>query len=89
MMPNLLPEWRMLKMQYTVQVLIEQDEDGVFVASCPSLEGCYAQGDTFEEVLDHIKDVIGLCLKELEDEGGAPDLAYPEIIGVKQLRIAV
>jgi predicted RNase H-like HicB family nuclease len=70
-------------------VLIEQDEDGKFVASCPSLEGCHAQGDTFEEVMDNIRDVVAMCLKELEEEGRVVDLKYPEIIGVKRLDLAV
>jgi len=42
------------------RVLIEQDEDGVFVASAPSLQGCYTEGDTFEEAMKNIKDVIKL-----------------------------
>ncbi len=45
------------------RVLIEQDEDGVFVASVPSLQGCYTEGDTFEEVLENTKDVIKLHLR--------------------------
>lgn len=31
-----------------LRALIEQDEDGIFVASVPSLPGCYTEGDTFE-----------------------------------------
>jgi len=55
--------------KYTVQVIIEQDEDGKYIASCPSLQGCYTQGDTFEEAIENIKDVIRLCIEELEEEG--------------------
>ena len=73
----------------TVQVLIEQDEDGKFVASCPNLEGCYTQGDTFEEAIENIRDVIQMCLEELRGEGRQHDLKFPEIIGVKRLDIAV
>ncbi len=32
------------------RVVIEQDEDGKFIASCPSLPGCWIQGDTREEL---------------------------------------
>lgn len=42
------------------RVLIEQDEDGIFVASVPSLQGCYTEGDTFEETIKNAKDVIKL-----------------------------
>lgn len=35
------------------RIIIEQDEDGVYVASIPSLQGCYTEGDTFEEVIQN------------------------------------
>lgn len=43
----------------TYRVIIEQDEDGVFVASVPALQGCYTEGDTFEEAMKNIKETIG------------------------------
>lgn len=54
--------------KYLLQVVIEQDEDGRYVAECPALEGCYTQGDTFEEVMENIEDVIKMCLEELREE---------------------
>lgn len=53
------------------KVLIEQDEDGVYVASVPELPGCYTQGRTLEEVRERIKEVIELVLdsdKDIKDE---------------------
>jgi len=50
--------------KYNFSVIIEQDEDG-FVASCPELQGCYSQGETYEEVMENIKDAISLNLEEL------------------------
>jgi predicted RNase H-like HicB family nuclease len=41
------------------RILIEQDEDGVFVAECVSLPGCVSQGKTREEAIKNIKDAIG------------------------------
>jgi predicted RNase H-like HicB family nuclease len=52
--------------KYQLQVVIEVDEDGKYVASCPALRGCYTQGDTFEEALENIHDVIETCLIEIE-----------------------
>ena len=75
--------------KYIIQVLIEQDEYGKYVASCPALEGCYTQGDTFEEAIENIKDVIKMCLEELQEEKKTFNLKYPEIIGIKTLEIAV
>ena len=40
------------------RVLIEQDEDGQFVAECPSLPGCVSQGRNHEDALKNIKDAI-------------------------------
>jgi len=48
------------------RVLIEQDEDGVFVAEVPSLPGCISQGNTREEATDNIKEAITLYLESLE-----------------------
>jgi len=40
------------------RTFIEQDEDGIFVVTCPSLPGCVSQGNTREEALNNIKDAI-------------------------------
>lgn len=45
-------------------VIVEQDEDGFFVAECPLFEGCYAQGKSYAEALKNIKAVIQLCQSE-------------------------
>lgn len=44
-------------------VIIEQDEEGYF-ASCPSLQGCYTQADSYEEIMSNIKDVISLHIED-------------------------
>ena len=49
------------------KVVIEKDEDGVFVVSVPSIQGCYSEGNTFEEAMKNIKDVIKLHLKSRRD----------------------
>ena len=56
-----------MKKKHDFQIIIEQDEAGYFVAECPALKACYAQGETYEEVMDNIKDVIALCLEDLTD----------------------
>ena len=40
------------------RIIIEQDEDGVFVSECPTLPGCISQGRTRAEALGNIKDAI-------------------------------
>ncbi len=49
------------------KVIIEQDEDGYFVASVPTLPGCYTQAKTMPELQQRIKEVIGLCLEEASE----------------------
>ncbi len=53
------------------RVLIEQDEDGVFVVECPNLPGCISQGKTREEALANIRDAIQGYLASLEKHGEA------------------
>ena len=45
------------------RVLIEQDEDGVFVVEVPSLPGCLSEGQTRSEALENIKEAIALYLE--------------------------
>lgn len=40
-------------------IVFEADSDGYFV-SCPAFQGCYSQGDTYEEAIENIKDAIRL-----------------------------
>jgi len=47
------------------RIFIEQDEDGVFVAECPTLPGCISQGKTRSEALLNIQDAIKGYLESL------------------------
>lgn len=47
------------------RVYLDQDEDGVFIASCPSLPGCMSQGQTRAEAQDNIREAIAGYLKSL------------------------
>ena len=47
---------------YTFTVIIEKDEDGYF-ANVPEMQGCYTQGDTYEETIENVKDVIALHIE--------------------------
>jgi predicted RNase H-like HicB family nuclease len=50
-----------------VPILVETDEDGIFIVSCPQFKGCHSYGSTITEALARIKEAIELCL---EDAGG-------------------
>ena len=48
------------------RILLEQDEDGIFVAECPSLPGCISQGKTRVETIKNIKDAIQGYIESLK-----------------------
>ena len=48
------------------RIIIEEDEDGAFVAECPSLPGCISQGETRKEAVDNIQDAIRGYLESLQ-----------------------
>lgn len=50
-------------MKYKYRILIEKDENDIYIASCPALQGCYSQGDTVDEALQNIKDAIQLHIE--------------------------
>jgi len=65
------------------RVLIEQDEDGVFVAEVPSLPGCLTQGTTRKEALANIEEAIALYIESLEAHGDPiPPSISEEIVEV-------
>ena len=65
------------------RILIEQDEDGIFVAECPSLPGCISQGKTRNEVLNNIQDAIKGYLHSLKlHNEPIPPSIYEEIVEV-------
>jgi predicted RNase H-like HicB family nuclease len=65
----------------TFTVLIEQDEDGYYVATVPALKSCYTQAKTLEALYPRIREVIALCLEEEEP-------VPMKFIGVQQLQFS-
>ncbi len=57
----------MVKYKYTV--VIEKDERGMYMAYCPALQGCYTQGETYEEVMENIKEAIELNIEARKEMG--------------------
>jgi antitoxin HicB len=65
------------------RVIIEPDEDGVFVAECPNLPGCISQGKTREEAVQNIKDAIAGYLDSLKKHNEAvPPPISEEVVEV-------
>jgi predicted RNase H-like HicB family nuclease len=68
-------------------VVIEQDEDGWFVATVPSLRGCHTQARTLAELDERIREAVGLCV-EAESARNAV-VPQNKFIGVHEMEIAV
>ncbi len=49
-------------MKKNFPVIVEQDEDGVFIVECPSIKGCRSYGYTIEEAMENIREAIEACL---------------------------
>ena len=60
-------------------VIIEKDEDGYYVGEVPQLSACYSQGETIDELLTNIREVIELCLEEEDDE------SVSEFVGLQKI----
>jgi predicted RNase H-like HicB family nuclease len=67
------------------RVLVEQDEDGVFVATVPSLPGCISQGATRREALHNVQEAILGYVESLRHHGDP----IPPSIGEEVVDVAV
>jgi predicted RNase H-like HicB family nuclease len=73
----------MQKHRFTV--LIEKDEDGIYVASVPALPGCYTQAGNLDDLEARIKEVIKLCLADKDTDY----LQTETFVGVHQIEVAI
>ena len=71
---------------YRSSVVIERDENGYY-GYCPELQGCYTQGDTYEEALANIKDAIRLHVEDRVESG--EEIPQAESISLTSLEMVV
>lgn len=65
------------------RVVIESDEDGIYVAEVPALPGCISQGQTRAEAVENIKEAIAAYLESLDAHGEpVPPSIFEEIVEV-------
>lgn len=62
---------------------LDRDEDGVWIAECPSIPGCVSQGNSKETALENLREAIGLCLEVRAEEG------LPLTVETRQVEVAV
>lgn len=62
-------------------VYIEKDEDGMFIGSIPTLKSCHAQGKTQAEMLQNLKQVAKICLRNSDKAGSS------SFVGIKNIKL--
>ena len=68
--------------QFTVY--IEQDEDGMFIGSIPSIPSCHAQGRTQQEMLNNLAEVVKLCLRNLDKK----EIEHNRFVGIQNINLS-
>jgi len=63
-------------------VLIEQDEEGYFVATVPALRGCHTQAKSLDTLMKRVREVIALCLEDTNNQVGPL-----ELVGIQQIYV--
>lgn len=71
---------------FKVSIVVEKDKNGYY-AYCPELQGCYSQGDTYEEAVENIRDAIKLHLEDRLAEG--EEIPQSEITSIANIEVAV
>jgi predicted RNase H-like HicB family nuclease len=61
---------------------LDRDEDGVWIAECPSIPGCVSQGESKEVALQNLQEAIALCLEVRSEQG------LPLTIETRQIEVA-
>ncbi len=68
-------------MNYQIPVIIEPLEEGGYYAECPILPGCYVEGATYLEALEHLEDVVRIHIEGRLEFG---DPLPPELVPVDE-----
>jgi len=72
--------------RYKFSVVIEKDKDG-YSGFCPELQGCFAQGNTYEEIIENMKDAIKLHIEDRLEDG--ENIPHPDYISLASVEVAV
>ena len=69
--------------KYRFPVVVERDEDGLFVGTVPALKGCHTQARSLAELDKRLKEAVKLCL-----EAGERLLKQNDFVGVHQIEVS-
>lgn len=71
-------------MMHEFNVVIEQDEEGIFVASVPELRGCHTQARSLDVLMERIREAIELCLEAEEML-----MPAPRFVGIQRMNVEI
>jgi predicted RNase H-like HicB family nuclease len=71
-------------MKRTFNVVIEQDENGMYIVKVIDMQGCYTQGKTIEEAIERVKEAIQVCLESEQED--VPEMKF---IGIQRIEVKV
>ncbi|HBO83435.1 MAG: hypothetical protein A2073_02485 [Deltaproteobacteria bacterium GWC2_42_11] len=66
--------------EFVYTIVLDREEDGGYHAFCPALPGCHAQGDSYDEAIENIRDAIRLYIESLiahKEKNPAEDIVVP------------
>lgn len=66
-------------------ILVEQDEDNIYIVSCPVFKGCHSYGRTIDEALDNIKEVIDMCIEEEKEKVAEIN----RFVGFREMQVSI
>lgn len=73
--------FKFMKKNTQFTVYIEQDEDGVFIGSVPAIPSCYAEGRTQREMMNNLRQVLKLCLRNVNTK----EVEKTKFVGIQNL----
>ena len=74
-------------MAKTFHVLIERDEDGMYVGKVPELQGCLSQGDSLDDLMKNIREAIELCLEVRSGDKEDVKEEQVKFVGVQEIEV--
>lgn len=76
-----LSNWCLEMENLHLPIIIEIDEDGYYIVSCPRFKGCHSYGKTIDDALKNIREVIEICLEETKIE------EFNKFVGFRELDV--
>ncbi len=83
---NLISHKGSLKVKREFNILIEEDEDGILVASVPELHGCHTQASSLDELMIRIREAIELCVEVEQSQAQHP---VPKFVGIQRISVDI